>query len=140
MPTFYRSSTVRITHRSVRVFLHVPAVYLIDDLGPVWVVTPGPPRVPVRVRCCSGAVVAAGLASTQQPDLAPGWTIAMVVLGVSAILLSFRRRTSPTGDHALVTTCRGEWVRLYSTPDPVEFGQIRRALQRALEWHDEASA
>jgi hypothetical protein len=136
MPTFYRTRTVRITDRSIRVFDPTPAVYLIEELGPVWAVTPDAPRVLLRVSCSSGAMVVAVLMSTQQPNHAMGWVVAALVLSMSAILLTRRPRLA---DHSLVTTCRGEWVCLYATRDPVEFGQVRRALQRALEWHDNAS-
>ncbi len=139
MPTFYRTSTVRITDRSIRVFDPAPAVYLIGELGPVWTVTPDPPRVLVRVSCSSGATVVAVLLSTQQPNHAVGWVLATLVLGMSAIVLTRHPRTTAPADHALVATCGGEWVRLYATSDPVEFGQVRRALQRAIEWHDETT-
>lgn len=139
MPTFYRTRTVRITHRSMHVFDPEPAVYLIGELGPVWVVTPEPPQVLVRASCSSGAMVAALLVSTQQPDHAMAWVVALLVVGTSAILLARRPRAAAPAEYALVATCRGEWICLYSTPDPAEFGQVRRALQRAIEWHDDAS-
>ena len=64
----------------------------------------------------------------------------MLLLGILATGLAGRPRTGAEPvNYALVATWQGEWVCLYSTPDPVEFGQIRRALQRAIEWHDDAS-
>lgn len=138
MPTFYRTHAVRITHRSMRVFDPEPAVYLIGDLGPVWVVAPVPPRTAVRVCCSSGAMAVVVLVSTQWQVYDAGWIAALLVLGTAAALPVVRRPVAPA-DHALVATCRGEWVRLYSTSDPVEFGRVRRALQRAIEWHDEAA-
>jgi hypothetical protein len=140
MPTFYNSSTVRITHRSMRVFDPEPAVYLIADLGPVWVVTPDPPSVLVRVSCSSGAVVVAVLVSVQQPDHSMAWVVATLLLGMLAPLLPARSRRSAPPAYVIVATCRGEWVCLYSTRDPIEFGQVRRALQRAVEWHDDVVA
>ncbi|GAB3827153.1 hypothetical protein GCM10027610_009950 [Dactylosporangium cerinum] len=139
MPVFYDGHDVRITHRSFQVLEPVRASYAIGELRSVWVVIPGTDhlRVLVRMSCSGGSVAVAALFATGS-NHAAGWVFAVLSLLVLATLWA---RPAPAGsppDYQLVAAWQGTSICLYTTTDPVRFGQVRRALQRALDWTEDA--
>ncbi|MEV4512797.1 DUF6232 family protein [Dactylosporangium sp. NPDC049525] len=140
MPTFYRSNTVCITHRSFQVLSPDPVIHELGDLTSVWVVIPGASRgrVPVRIFGCGAPAALAALLAAS-PDRAVDWAFPLLVVGVTATLM-VRSKIGPSLPlYGLMAMCSGAEICLYFTSDPVEFGQVRRALQRAIEWYEDTA-
>jgi hypothetical protein len=140
MPVFYDGRDVRITHRWFQVLGADGVRYAIGELSSTWVVIPQSDhlRVLVPISCSGGSVAIAALVATG-PDHVAGWAVGVLVLVMIVSLLA--RSIPPAGPpprYQLVAAWRGASVCLYATCDPTEFGQVRRALQRALEWHEGA--
>src|SRR5438552_1119412 len=111
MTTYYRDSTVLVSSSAISVD---GASYPIRDLGEGWLAK-GP----------------------WQPQLAV-WAFLFgspVLLGV---LIVVAERTRERGLRYLLLCAEygGEAVVLYTTTEPRRFGQVHRAVQRALEHHD----
>jgi hypothetical protein len=140
MPTFYRGPDVRITDAQFHVLGSDRRRHAICDLQCVWVVLPTVDR-PMRIIrvCCSGsAAVAAVIFWAEAGATRPvGWVL--LLLGGGIGLLELRRiRGIADRRYELWAFDRSldELVCLYSTVSEREFGRVRRALQRALEWRE----
>jgi hypothetical protein len=142
MPVFYDGSDVRVTDRWFRVLRPEPAVYAITDLGSVWIVVPAPARlsVGVRVSCSSAAAATAVLTLARADDYvhAFGWVCALIAVGIMTVRAA-PLHTDPVRSYELwAYHGSGTFVRLYTATDQTEFGKVRRALQRAIEWNESA--
>jgi hypothetical protein len=137
MPIFYPGPGIRITGRSLE--LQSGLRVRIPHRGRVLVVTPpvAGGSWAVRTYCSAGA---AGLVVLQVAGPgdghAPGLVFAILVGGIVVDLA--RRRRSGRSRQELWVDVGGRLVRLYSSHDPVEFGQVRRALLRAIEYNEDA--
>jgi len=141
MPVFYSGRDVRITHRSFRVLGPVQASYAIAEIRSVWVVVPAPDhrQALVRISCSSGAVAVAALVATGS-DHPAGWVLIVLVIVTIVALLVRTGPPTPPPRFELVAAWRGTSICIYATSDPTEFGQVRRALQRAIEWTEDAES
>lgn len=142
MPVFYRGRDVCITQRSFQVLNPVRASYAISELGSVRVLLPklDHGRVMLRISCSSGSVAAAALLVADVDQLSVWMPTTVLAVGVAVALLVRSVQPPPPPRYALVAVWRGECVCLYATADPTTFGQIRRGLQRAIEWEEDAKS
>jgi hypothetical protein len=136
MPIFYRGRDIRITDCS----LELPARLRIrtPERGRVLVVTPPARRcVTVRTYCSASAIgLFTVLVGWPEGNHVLGWVLLALVVG--AVVERTRRRWVAPPRQELWMDVGGRLVRLYSSDDPIEFGQVRRALQRAIEWNEDA--
>lgn len=142
MTIFYRGHCVRITHKVIEVWCPTHQRFAISELRWLYVIAhPVPPPATVSaVRNGSTsvagttAVIAALAWAEGWPALAspvPALTIAalLVVSGFGSIACWWVRPI----ERQLVAHYRGQLVCLYRSRDPREFGQVQRALVRAIE-------
>ncbi|MET7400540.1 DUF6232 family protein [Dactylosporangium sp. NPDC005572] len=135
MPLFYRGPRARITHCSFETGVH----YRVADFARVWVVVPREPAVPLlEVSCSSGALAVVAVVATQPgAPHAVGWVFLLLTAGIAAGFVRRRRRARTARRELWAYIPGGGLVRIFTTADPVEFGQVRRALQRAIEWNED---
>ena len=131
---YYRGPTALITDQVLEVWRPARHRYLISALHDVQVVRGSADPLAVgtaQVACSSAAVALASLLFVGGPA---GWLLAgslVVIPGVlSGVCWRLRHR-----ELRLYGTYHGQPVTLYASRDPQSFGQIRRALQRAMEVH-----
>jgi hypothetical protein len=148
MTIYYRDDSLRVTARQIQT---VDGVYPLVELDDVWLeYGPWQPeraagilllRVMVGVAGLAliGAVVAVVIdVSDPGGDLMPAWVVygflfaSPVVLGV---LIRYAEKAGEAGTRTLLLCARwqGREVTLYATTNPTRFGQVHRAVQRALE-------
>ncbi|MGI5246443.1 DUF6232 family protein [Dactylosporangium sp. CA-139066] len=135
-----RGPEVRISHAKFRVLGPEPREYAIADLRQLWVVEPdsGRPVVVLRVSCSGTAIVAAAV-SFAETDLShpAGWVCLLLAAGTVAQQVRVsRRRESRRYELWAFDRGRGRAIRLYATTSRAEFGKVRRALIRAIEWNE----
>jgi hypothetical protein len=142
MPIFYRGPCVLITHKVFETRCPVHRSYFLDELYQVCVVkwTVDPSAVIGSVRIGSSSVAGAtaiALALSQvdnwQALASPLATAAMAVLLIVSVAVSGACWRVNAVEHELAAVYRGQPVSLYRSPDLREFGQVKRALVRALE-------
>jgi hypothetical protein len=142
MTLFYRGSDARITHEVIEIWCPTYRRFVLRDLTSVWVLE-GPGRIPLALLAVrngssgmAGAVaVAAALAWAEGWSAleSPGPALALVVLlGTSAAVAGACWRAQPV-ERELMACYRDRPVRLYRSADARTFGQVQRALVRALE-------
>lgn len=133
MTTYYRSRDLQITHRELVQLRHPRRRFAIADLSGFHVVR----HDPVRHRRIPAPVAAAALTVT-----ATTWPLvldspavmfgALVLIGIAAVAVGVWRRNRPRV-WELRAVHRGKTVCIYATTDALIFGQVRRALIRAVE-------
>jgi hypothetical protein len=128
---YYRGPCAHITRDFLEVWSPQHQVYPITELEAVHVVHGSPGR-----RAATPLLpVAAVLAAVALPIVhAPAGLLALVVLlaAASTVAACLRHTGQP---YELYATHRGRWVRLFQCPDAQTFGQVKRALARAMEQH-----
>jgi hypothetical protein len=137
MTVFYRGPGVRITHARFEVWSPTYRWFAIRDLRQVQVVerlVDPAPVGPVRagstgVAGAAAVAVAVGSQTTAPPALA----LALLALLAGSVAVSGACWRVRRVRQELVAVHRGRLVRLYRGTDPRTFGQVRRALTRALE-------
>lgn len=138
MTLFYIGPCVRITHAKFEVRWPSHRSFAIRDLRYVHVTQD---RVPVTGSVGQIRAGSTSLAGAAAVVVAAGWPIldapavsvvAFVVLATSSVVSGACWRVRPYS-YALRATYRGELVTLFSTSDSRTFGQVKRALVRALE-------
>jgi hypothetical protein len=135
MAVFYRGHTLAITSDVVEVWSPQYQRFSIRDLREVYVFRDVANPVVARGIGASAVMLIATAVSWQfLQSLAVLAIGALVVLAPAVIAgACIRSRRPPWELRALY---RGEDVRLYSTPDALAFGQVKRALVRAIEAND----
>ncbi|HET8661194.1 MAG TPA: DUF6232 family protein [Micromonosporaceae bacterium] len=139
MTLFYIGPRACITHEVFQVRWPSYRSFAIRELTNVHVVRDW--TDPVTVGAHQIRVASTWLAGTAAVATALGWSVlhsptvsilAFMILAVSLVVsgVCWRVRTVP---YVLQATYRGELVRLCSIPDARTFGQVKRALVRALE-------
>lgn len=143
MAVLYRGPLARITHEVFEATSPPRHAYPIVELTYVHAVKPTTADATVGstpVRVCSTALTgAAGIVAVAGPsvlDSPPATVVAIVVLVLAAVLAihSWRLHRRP---REIWAVHNGQLVCLIQTRDQRTFGQIRRALLRALEWIDD---
>jgi hypothetical protein len=142
MTVYYRGRGVRITHRAMEVWRPAYQRFDLRDLCRVRVVArpATPPAAVIALRHTSSGVAGA-VAVTAALIWTGGWpaaelpvpAAAIVALLVISVLVSGACWWIHPVEHELVAVYRGRAVELYRSPDARTFGQVRRALKRALE-------
>jgi hypothetical protein len=133
MTVFYRGPRALITDQTFEVWCPQCCVFAIRELSHVWVVEALPVRLtPVTVGSSGLAGSMAVVVSTGWSDvpilMAVGMLIAAAVVAVGSCL-----RVHP-GRQELWAVYRGQVVSMFDSTDSREFGQVRRALARAIEY------
>jgi hypothetical protein len=143
---FYRGPCVHITHKVFEVRCPTVRTYLIAELRHIHVVV-RTAVTPVTVSSArvgstgvAGAVavaIAVGHADGWEAFGSPVMMLGMVLLMiVSAAVSGACWWINPVREE-LVAEYRGELVTLFHSADPEVFGQVRRALMRAVERLDD---
>ena len=144
MTTFYRDGSVYVNSSVINVD---GQLFRLADLGEVWLVK-GPWRVRralavLLLRTLVAAAVAALVAAVvavvgnaHQPLLVWAYLFASPVVLGALIVAAERTRERGLRHLLLCAECGGEAVALYTTTDARRFGQVHRAVVRALEHHD----
>jgi hypothetical protein len=148
MTTYYRDRSVLVSSTAIQVD---DRWYPLADLEAVWLERGGWQAdralavlvMRVLVALAGVALVAAIVAVAFAPHnpgqgRLPSWAVwgylfaSPVVLGV-LIVAAERTRERGLRPLLLCAQCRGEVVPLYTTTNPTRFGQVHRAVLRALE-------
>jgi hypothetical protein len=132
MVTYYRGPTVRVTHEVFEVWSPRPQRYAIADLRDVHVVRGRPDPLALASAAATGVVLAGVAASWPFLHSAGAWLVATALIAVPAAMGGACWRINPP-EWALRATYRSYQVELFRCPDARVFGQVRRALMRALE-------
>lgn len=141
MTIFYRGPCVRITHEVIEVRCPIQQSFALRDLSHVRVAERSTePAMLGMVRTGSTGVAGATAvaAGVGWPAFASSPALALATLGILAVSIAVSgacwrvRRTQ----QELVAICDGRPVLLYRSPDARTFGQVTRALLRALELGD----
>jgi hypothetical protein len=146
MTIFYRGPCVRITHKVFETRCPIHRSFPLASLRRVRVVervTDSQTLTSARVSStgAAGAVaVAIVLGRTEGWEAfdSPITMLGMVLLLIVSVAVSGACWWVDSAELALVALYRGQPVILYASTDPQEFGQVRRALMRALQQLDDA--
>lgn len=142
MTVFYRGPCARITHEVLEVWCPTYRWFAIRDLSHVYTVEqatdPPPPIDSIKtgstgVAGASALVIALGWATDWRTLDSPVLVLATLALLAVSIAVSGACWRIRASDYQLSAIYRGQPVRVYQTTDARTFGQVRRALLRALE-------
>jgi hypothetical protein len=140
MPVFFRGPDALITHREFTCLRPQPQKFAIRELEEPHIViaeaSGATPHVTYPATAAAAAVAAAGWPILGSATVSVTGLVALAALA-GPIAGCFRGRRHSYEVHAFH---RGRRVCLFRTSDPRLFGQIRRALVRAMEAHAEYGA
>ena len=134
MVLFYRGPHAWITNHVVRVWRPHYQEFRVTELGEVRVARTG---LDSSAMAWTGVVAAVLMAATgvglliAAPELWP--VLAVAVVGAAVFGWSYWNAQRPT--YQLWAQYGPHLVLLFMCDDEREFGQVSRALQRAIEWH-----
>jgi hypothetical protein len=132
MVTYYRGRTALVTHEVFEVWCPRFQRYSIGDLRDVQVTRGAPDPLALR-SAGTAAVLLAGVAASWPFLHSPeAWLVAAVLVTVPAVLGGACWRRNPP-EWVLRATYHSYQVELFRCTDAQTFGQVRRALLRALE-------
>jgi len=135
MAVFYQGHTLAITSDAVEVWSPLYRRFSIRDLREIYVFRGVASPVIVRGIGASAVTLVATAVSWQfLQSMAVLLVGGLVVLATSMVATTWMRTSRPPWE--LRALYRGEDVQLYSTPDALTFGQVKRALVRAIEASD----
>lgn len=138
MTIFYRGHCVRITHKVIEVWCPIHQSFAIRDLSHVQVAewATNPPMIDaVRIGSTGAAGATAVAVGVGWPALDTSPLLALAALGLLALSVAVSgacwqvRRTQ----YELVAVCHDRPVLLYRSSNARVFGQVKRALLRAIE-------
>jgi hypothetical protein len=132
MVTYYQGHTIRITHEVIEVWWPDYRRFAIADLHEVYVCRGDADPAAIRSigAACVAVVVFVGSWSVLHSI---GALVVGVLLSAAAVAYgssAFRLYPTP---FELRATYRGDHVRIWYTRDALTFGQVKRALVRAME-------
>jgi Family of unknown function (DUF6232) len=148
MTVFYRGPCAYITHEVFVARCPYYRRYLIRDIRhPYFARRPAEPATPDRTQLSAGSAGAAGAAALAA---AAGWPVVnatpmapaanvgvlvtfVVVVAVSVMAYAACVRVQPARVYELWAVYRGRMTCLFDTTDERVFGQVKRALIRAIE-------
>jgi hypothetical protein len=147
MTVFYQGPCAYVTHEVFET--HCPYVrrFMIRDIRhPYSVRRPARPTTPDRTQLRAGSAGAAGAAAlaaaagwpvlnamSMPPIATAGLAVTGVLVVVAAMALVAWMRVQPARVYELWAVYRGQMTCLFDTTDAREFGQVKRALVRAIE-------
>jgi hypothetical protein len=137
MTDFYRGPCARITHKVFEPLTPVHRWFAISDLRGVHIVHVGPEgrsadAIPVRLYT-TGVAGAAMITGWPVFGSVPMSVVAMIALAAASVWGGGCWRSRPHS-YELHGLYRGSLQLLFSTPDARVFGQVSRALARALAY------
>lgn len=132
MTIYYRGPCAYITRDLIEVWTPQHAIYPISELHAVYVVHGSQGR-----RGTAGVLpVLAVLAAVLLPVAgAPTGLLAIVLMLGAAATVTVACLREPPHPYELTATHQGRRVALFQCPDERTFGQVKRALARAMEQH-----
>jgi len=147
MTVFYRGPCAYVTHEVFEVHCPYYRQYLIRDIRDPYLarrpIDPGQPdRLQLKARSAGAAGAAAVAAvfgwpvlkaASVPPMATAGLVLTLIVVGVSAMAIAACLRVRPARMYELWAVYRGRMTCLFETTDERVFGQVRRALVRAIE-------
>lgn len=141
MVVYYRGLCALITHEvfvvhcpthqqfALRDLTHLRVIEQEADPPAVNAIRTGSTSVAGAVAIALGAGPVLGTQVYESPLMTLG-LLAVLVLAIAVTGACWRPRTAR---YALVAAYRGRWVTLFRSTDEREFGQVKRALIRALQ-------
>jgi Family of unknown function (DUF6232) len=132
MTVYYRGHDIVITHEVVRVSRPQPRCFRIRELHSVRVVQ-GAKRRRSPVSLWIGPIVVAAAAVALPAMGASSELMIVLMMLAAASVVGEACLREPIQPHLLVAVHRDEEVQLYDSVDTRTFGQVKRALQRAME-------
>jgi hypothetical protein len=132
MVTYYQGRTVLVTHDVFETRWPIQLSFRIEDLYDVHVTRGGGrSRQTARSFAVPGFLVFVLIAGWPLLHGAPALRAILLVAATFALFIAFYRRGRPLWE--LRATYLGDPVELFSSTDVQTFGQVKRALIRALE-------
>jgi hypothetical protein len=132
MTVYYRGPCARVTHEMFEVWCPRYRSIPIRELRDVRVVRGGSDPIVVRSTSLAGAAAAAFAVSWPFFDTPSTWIVGLGLVAASAAVSGACWRTRPRS-YELWATVRTLQVPLFRTRDAQAFGQLQRALVRAME-------
>jgi hypothetical protein len=129
MRTYYQGPDVVVNDRVIEIRSPRPQRFLVAKLRDVQVVRTAPDPTALRGSGVSAAALLLVAPALDSPEL----IIAAVVLGVASPLAAMWSHWRAVRAYELWAWYERHRVQVYSSPDPRVFGQVSRALQRAIE-------
>jgi len=147
MTVFYRGTAAHITHEVFEARCPHHRRFMIRDIRHVYLArrasgSAASDRAQLRAGSAGVAGVAAVvaavgwpvLAATQMPPIAiAGLATTLILIAASSLTFAACVRVPPALVHELWAVYRGRMICLFDTTDERTFGQVRRALTRAIE-------
>jgi hypothetical protein len=128
---YYRGPCAHITQDLLEVWSPQHQIYLITELQAVHIV-PGSPGRRVATPLLPAVTVLAAVALPLAHAPAGLLVLVLLLAVASTVAACLRQAAQP---YELYATHRGRWVKLFQCPDAQTFGQVKRALARAMEQH-----
>jgi hypothetical protein len=132
MTVYYRAPCVRVTHELFELWSPHYRAFPIRELRDVRVGRGGSDPIAIRSTSLAGVAAAAFAVSWPFFEEPAAWLIAASLVAASAAASGACWRTHPRM-YELWATVHGVHVLLFRSRDARAFGQLRRALVRALE-------
>jgi hypothetical protein len=147
MTVFYQGPCARITHEVFEARSPHHRRFMIRDIRHLYLAhRASDPDVSERAQLRAGsagiasvaavaaAVGWAALTSTSLPSVAiAGLAAVLILIAASSLTVAACVRVPPSRVHELWAVYRGRMICLFNTTDERTFGQVRRALTRAIE-------
>ena len=136
MPVFYRGPRALITHQVIEIPFPAHRILALCELAELQAVQEGLEGVDRRHRVLG--VSALGSVLLVVPVVGRASLLLSIVCGlILALYAGACLRVRSEACFRLLAVAGGEWVVLVETADRFEFGQISRALQRAMDYQAE---
>jgi hypothetical protein len=132
MTEYYRSDVALITHEVLEIWIPQYQRFAIRDLHDVRVVRAGPDPLVIISAVLTGTLAVGVAVCSPFLHTPAAWSAAIAVVAIPGVLGGACWRLYPP-QWELVATYRTLRVRIFATRDSRTFGQIRRALLRAME-------
>jgi hypothetical protein len=139
MHTYYRSPDIMVTSDHFAVLRPYPILFRIDELDDPYIVRHGPH--PARRLSAAAALLAPVVVAVLWPHLRTNFDYVMgLAFAIAPTAISGACFRVTPRSLEIRARCGKDDVRLFRTTDATTFGQVRRALVRAFEQHDEVRA
>jgi hypothetical protein len=132
MTIYYRDRLALITHEVFEVRVPYRQRFAISELRDVHVERTGPDARAVGSVGLAGVMLIGVAASWPLLDSPQAWLSAFAMVAAPMVLGGACWRMNPPR-YELRATCHGYQVQLFRSCDAQTFGQVKRALMRALE-------
>jgi hypothetical protein len=131
MTTYYRGPDVLITDRVFVIWTPPQRIYRIRELSDCCVLVGDRPPIRLYAAGAVGGAVFVAVATASALHTPTDLMVGTVLMGMASAVAGACVRTRP--EYELCGMYRGLRVTLFCSSDPIAFGQVKRALLRALE-------